>query len=156
MSNLSYRFIDELLRFLDRSDALSISKLLKVKNERYLSVYFKEDAKRYLSDKLENSQNDIYIWTEVIEYYILARNCLYNEDLPNAYENLSKSFKSLVDLIKDAKGNWSLLRTGFTTFFCHSLILPSRTMIFGWANHRCTLSLLPKASKRIFFFRSQI
>lgn len=104
MANLSYRFIDELLRFLDRSDAVSVSKLMKIKNDRYLTVYFKEDAKRYLSDKLENAQNDIYIWTEVIEYYILARNSLYNDDLPNAYDSLSKSFKSLVDLIKDAKG----------------------------------------------------
>lgn len=104
MANLSYKFIDELLRFLDRSDAVSVSKLMKIKNEKYLTVYFKEDAKRYLSDKLENAQNDIYIWTEVIEYYILARNSLYNDDLPNAYDSLSKSFKSLVDLIKDAKG----------------------------------------------------
>lgn len=108
MANLSYRFIDELLRFLDRSDAVSVSKLMKIKNEKYLTVYFKEDAKRYLSDKLENAQNDIYIWTEVIEYYILARNSLYNDDLPKAYDSLSKSFKSLVDLIKDAKGNLNL------------------------------------------------
>ena len=103
-NNLSYKFIDELLRYLNRGDAISVSKLLKLKNEKYLDVYFKEDAKRYLTDKLENLQNDVYIWSEVIEYYCLARNSLYNEDLMNGYESLTKSFKCLIDLIKDAKG----------------------------------------------------
>lgn len=108
-NNLSYKFIDELLRYLNRGDAISVSKLLKLKNEKYLDVYFKEDAKRYLTDKLENLQNDVYIWSEVIEYYCLARNSLYNEDLMNGYESLTKSFKCLIDLIKDAKEeNWQL------------------------------------------------
>ena len=98
--NLSLKFIDELLRYLNRSDAISIGKLLKLKNEKYREVYFKDDAKRYFEDKLQNLQNESYLWAEVIENYILARNCIYNEDLPNAFESLTKSFKCLIDLIK--------------------------------------------------------
>ena len=98
--NLSLKFIDELLRYLNRNDAISIGKLLKLKNEKYREVYFKDDAKRYYEEKLQNLQNESYLWAEVIENYILARNCIYNEDFPNAFESLTKSFKNLIDLIK--------------------------------------------------------
>lgn len=108
-NNLPNKFIDEFLRNLNRGDAVSIGKTIALKNEKYKDVYFKDDTKQYLADKLENSQNDIYVWTEVIEYYIIARNNLYNQEITEGYESLTKSFKSLIDLIKDAKDeNWQL------------------------------------------------
>lgn len=99
-NKLSYKFIDDLLYHLNNSDAVAIGKLIKLKNEKYRDVYFKEDAKQYLSNKLENSANEIYIWLEVIEYYILARNCLYNDEPTNGFDLLTKSFTSLINLIK--------------------------------------------------------
>ena len=102
-SNLAFKLIDELIRHLNRSDAISLGRILKIKNEQYKNVYFKDDAKKYLNDKLENSPNDIYIWAETIQLYVLARNCLFNRDFTNAFEWLTKSFKCLIDLIKDAK-----------------------------------------------------
>jgi len=108
-NNLPNKFIDELLRYLNRADAVNIGKTIALKNEKYKDIYFKEDNKRYLADKLEHSQNDIYVWTEVIEYYIIARNNLYNEEFTDGYESLTKSFKCLIDVIKDAKDeNWQL------------------------------------------------
>lgn len=127
--SLATRFIDEFVRQLNRGDAVSIGKLVKLKNERYLDVYFKEDAKRYLNDKLNNSPNDLYIWTNVMQNYMSARNNLVNEDLANGFESLTKAFKLLIELIKvlirhkffnciicnlfvfllkDTKGNYSL------------------------------------------------
>jgi len=99
-NSLPYKFIDDLLRRLNDSDATGVGKLLSLKNEKYRDVYFKEDAKQYLSNKLEDSQNDIYIWLEVVEYYILARNSLYNNELTNGFELLTKSFTALINLIK--------------------------------------------------------
>lgn len=108
-TKLPYKFIDDLLRRLNDSDATGVGKLLKLKNDKYLDLYFKEDAKHYLSNKLENSNNDIYIWLEVIEYYILARNSLYNDECNDGFELLTKSFTALINLIKDAKEeNWQL------------------------------------------------
>jgi hypothetical protein len=98
--NLSHKFIDELLRGLSKNDPILVAKLINIKNQKYKELYFKDEAKRYLTEKLENSQNDICMWAEVIEHYILARNSLYNEDLSNGFESLTKSFKFLIDLIK--------------------------------------------------------
>ena len=98
--SLATRFVDELVRQLNRSDAVAIGKLIKLKNDRYLDVYFKEDSKRYLNDKLNNSPNDLYTWTNVMQHYMSARNSLINEDLANGFESLTKSFKSLIELIK--------------------------------------------------------
>lgn len=107
--SLATRFVDELVRQLNRSDAVAIGKLIKLKNDRYLDVYFKEDSKRYLNDKLNNSPNDLYTWTNVMQYYMSARNSLINEDLANGFESLTKSFKLLIELIKDTKDeNWQL------------------------------------------------
>ncbi len=99
-NSLPIKFIDDLLRRLNQSDATGIGKILSLKNEKYYDVYFKEDAKQYLSNKLENSPNDIYIWLEVLEYYILARNSLYNKELTDGFELLTKSFTALINLIK--------------------------------------------------------
>ena len=108
-NNLTFKFIDDLFNQLNRGDAVALGRLLKIKNERYRKIYFKEDAKRYFTENLENSSDEIYSWSEVIEQYILARNSLFNDDLPNSFEHLTKSFKSLIDLIKDAKDeNWQL------------------------------------------------
>lgn len=110
MNNLAIRFIDEVFRYLSRTDAISLAKLLCIKNEHYRNLYFKDDAKKYLSDKFNNTPlNEIVVWAEVIQFYALARNSLFNEDYMNAFEYLTKSFKCLIDLIKDAKDeNWQL------------------------------------------------
>jgi hypothetical protein len=108
-SNLANRFIDDFFRHLGKKDVLSLAKLLNIKNEQYRELYFREEAKRYLADKLKNATNEVYNWGEIFEYYALARNSLYNADHVNAFEYLNKSFKALIDLIKDAKEeNWQL------------------------------------------------
>jgi hypothetical protein len=86
-----------------------LGKLLSIKNEQYKNLYFNENALLYLDDKIKNSSNEIFNWSEVIQYYVLARNNLKDEDIFNAFEFMTKSFKSLIDLIKDAKDeNWQL------------------------------------------------
>lgn len=107
--NLAYSFIDELFANLETNDPIALARVFSVKNPKYRLVYFKDDAKRYLTKKLEEAYDDVVTWADIIEYYILARNYLFNQDLPNAFELLSKSFKYLIDLIKDARDeNWQL------------------------------------------------
>ncbi len=68
-----------------------------------------DDAKEYIQKKFENDNNDNYVWSEVIEHYIHTRNYLLNEEYQNAFESLNRSFKALIELIKDAKDeNWQL------------------------------------------------
>jgi hypothetical protein len=68
-----------------------------------------DEDKNYIAEKFSNSSEDVYLWSEVVEQYVLARNFLINEDYMNAFESLNKSFKALIDLIKDAKDeNWQL------------------------------------------------
>ena len=106
---LSTRFIDEFFRLVGRQDALSISRLLNIKNAQYTNIYFKEDAMKYLDSKLSSSSNEMVNWGEVFQYYILARNSLFTQDFSNTFEFLTKSFKALIELIKDAKDeNWQL------------------------------------------------
>ena len=108
-STLATRFIDEFFRLLERGDAVSLGKLLKIENPAYRNVYFKEDAMNYLMSRLKNSSDEVVNWAEVIEYYVLARNSLLNDDYLNAFDYLTKSFKNLIDLINDAKDeNWQL------------------------------------------------
>ncbi|CAF0800664.1 unnamed protein product [Brachionus calyciflorus] len=103
------RFIDEIFRSLMTKDALSLAKLLSFKNHQYRSIYFSDESLRYLTDKFKNSPNEIYNWSEAINYYILSRNSIYKQEYINAFDFLNKSFKCLVDLIKDAKDeNWQL------------------------------------------------
>jgi hypothetical protein len=109
MSNLANRFIDETFRLLARKDVISLATIMNIKNEQYRDLYFRDDSKRYLSEKLKNASNEVYNWGEIVEYYALARNSLHNRDYINAFEFLNKSFKALIDLIKDAKEeNWQL------------------------------------------------
>lgn len=106
---LPIRFIDELFKYLNKCDPIPLARLLNFKNQQYKDIYFKEEAKRYISEKFENSNDDVLTWSEVIEHYVLARNYLINDDYENAFESLSKSFKALIDLIKDSKDeNWQL------------------------------------------------
>ena len=109
MSNLPNRFVDEFFRHLSRKDATSLARLLNLKNEQFKTVYFRDDSKRYLAEKLKAASNEVYNWGEIIEFYILSRNSLYNEDYINAYDFMNKSFKSLIELIREAKEeNWQL------------------------------------------------
>lgn len=40
-SNLPFKFIDELFRYLNRSEPIALARLLKIKNEQYKNIYFK-------------------------------------------------------------------------------------------------------------------
>ena len=103
------KFIDEIFQNLIKNDAISLAKLINLKNERYRQLFFEDDSKEYLKDKFTNCPNRIFNWTEVISNYILARNCLFSQDFINSFELMSKSFKSLIELIKEAKEeNWQL------------------------------------------------
>lgn len=128
---LANRFVDEMLRFLSRGDAVQLGQLLKIPQKHsisiststssnnkkakspsqlYASVYFDSQAMNYLTAELKRSEStDVYTWAEVIEYYILARNKLMDNSYAQAFELLTKSFKCLIDLIKDARDeNWQL------------------------------------------------
>jgi hypothetical protein len=108
-TSLAFKFIDELFNQLQSNDPIALANVFSIRNKKYKQVYFEDDAKRYLTEKLEDVYADIASWSDVIEYYILARNCLFKKDLPNGFDFLSKSFKYLVELIKDAKEeNWQL------------------------------------------------
>jgi hypothetical protein len=106
---LSNRFIDDLFRHLSTRDVNAFNQLITLRNEQYAQLYFKDESKRYFTERLKTQKNEIYNWGEIIEYYMLARNSLYNSDYINAYEYFTKSFKALIDFIKDAKEeNWHL------------------------------------------------
>ncbi len=109
MASLGNKFIDEIFRHLSRNDAISLGTLLKIKNPQYKKVFFNEDSMKYLTERFKTSTNEIYTWSEVISYYILTRNSLMNNDYADSFDLLTKSFKCLIDLIKDAKDeNWQL------------------------------------------------
>lgn len=109
MSSLEIRFIDEIFRCLARKDVTALAKHINIRNPQYAKLYFKEDSKRYVNDKLRQATNEVNYWCDVIQYYMLARNSLYNQDVINAFEYLNKSFKALIDVIKDARDeNWQL------------------------------------------------
>lgn len=109
MNSLANKFIDDIFRHLSRKDAISLGALFKLKNQQYKKLFFNEESKRYLEDKLKSTTNEIHNWSEVIYYYILARNSLMKDDYSDAFDLLTKSFKGLIDLIKDAKDeNWQL------------------------------------------------
>lgn len=103
------RFVDELVNYISKSDAVSIAKLINLRSGQYKSVYFNEDNKRYLIDRFQRAPNDVNNWLEVVNYYVLFKNCQANDDIIGAFDSLSKSFKSLIELIKDMKDdNWPL------------------------------------------------
>ena len=107
--NTPNRFIDILFTLLQRNDAVSLAKLLNIKNDQYKNLNFNENSMQYLDNKIKNSSTEIFNWSEVIQYYVLARNSLYEQDIFNAFEFMNKSFRCLIDLIKDAKDeNWQL------------------------------------------------
>lgn len=103
------RFIDQMLNDIRTTKSNNLSKLFSIRNKAYQSIYFSEENKSYLNEALENSIESVAIWSDIIEYHILARNCVIDKDFLNAFEYESKSFKSLVDLLKDSKDeNWQL------------------------------------------------
>lgn len=103
------QFINEVFSCLSRSDATGLAKLLSLKNTQYKNLYFSEEDKNQLTERFRTAPNDVYNWSEVINYYALFRNSAANEDYLAAYDLFSKAFKSLNDLIKDAKEeNWQL------------------------------------------------
>ena len=109
MNSQSNRFIDILFGLLRANDAISLGKLLSIKNEQYKNIYFNESSLQYLDNKIKSSPNEIFNWSEVIQRYVLSRNCLKDQDIFNAFEFMTMSFKCLIDLIKDAKDeNWQL------------------------------------------------
>lgn len=109
MSNTGRSFINEIFACLNKSDATGLAKVLSLKNVQYKSLYLSDDDKHMLTDRFRSAPNDIFNWSEVINYYALFRNSLGDEDYATAYDLFSKSFKSLNDLIKDAKEeNWQL------------------------------------------------
>jgi hypothetical protein len=105
----SNRFIDIFFGLLRQNDAVSLGKLINIKNEQYKNIYFNESSLEYLDNKIKSSPNEIFNWSEVIQYYVLARNSLKDQDIINAFEFMAKSFTALIGLIKDAKDeNWQL------------------------------------------------
>lgn len=105
----SNRFIDILFGLLRGNDAVSLGKLMSFKNEQYKNIYFNENSLEYLDNKIKTSPNEIFNWSEVIQYYVLTRNSLKDQDIFNAFECMTKSFTALIGLIKDAKDeNWQL------------------------------------------------
>lgn len=105
----SNRYINEIFACLAKSDAVGLSKLLNLKNKQYKNLFFSEDDKSQLTERFRTSPNEVYNWAEMINYYALFRNSLVNDDFITAFDLFSKAFKSLNDLIKDAKEeNWQL------------------------------------------------
>jgi hypothetical protein len=103
------KFISEVFQCLSKSDAVGLSRLLNLKNAQYKNLYFNENDKSYLVERFRTSTNEVNNWSDVINYYALFRNSLSNEDYMTAFDLFSKTFKSLNDLIKDAKDeNWQL------------------------------------------------
>lgn len=103
------RFINEVFACLNKSDANGLAKVLSLKNPVYKNLYFSEDDKNQLTERFGRSSNDVYNWSEMINFYALFRNSLVNEDFITAFDLFSKAFKSLNELIKDAKEeNWQL------------------------------------------------
>lgn len=105
----STRFINEVMSCLNKSDAIGLARVLNLKNPQYKNLYFSDDDKKQLTDRFRTTSNDVYNWSEMINFYVLFRNSLVNEDYITAFDLYSKAFKSFNDLIKDAKEeNWQL------------------------------------------------
>jgi len=63
----------------------------------------------YMFSMRNKASDEVSAWAEVVEYHILARNAVVEEQYINAFEYQSKSFKALIDFLKDAKDeNWQL------------------------------------------------
>jgi hypothetical protein len=102
-------YIDQLFQALRQNDSVKLEKLFNMRCSLYKSVYFNDESKKYINSLFENSSNDVYTWFEVVENHILARNSLFEQDFVNSFDWHTKSFKCLIDLLKDAKDeNWQL------------------------------------------------
>lgn len=109
MHYLATKFLDDLFRCLESCDAIGLAKLLNFRNVQYRSFQFHKDFMSALTDRFNRSSDAVCAWAEVVEYYILARNSLMSANLTDAFDWLTKSFKKLIDLLKDAKDeNWQL------------------------------------------------
>ena len=103
------KYLDQLLRGIRDNYSEFQSKLFNIRNKTYKTVYFSQDSRNYLDNLFENASDVVYTWYETVQYHLLARNNVIDNDLLNAFEYQSRSFKALVDLIKDAKEeNWQL------------------------------------------------
>ena len=102
-------YIDLLVKGIRDRDSDLLSKIFNMRYKGYKNLYFNDESMKYYENIFENSSEMVSIWYETSSFHIMARNCLLNNDIFNAFDRQSRSFKALVDLIKDAKDeNWQL------------------------------------------------
>ena len=103
------KFIDQLLNGLREREPELLSKIFNIRYQAFKKIYFNDDSQRYLNNIFHTAPEYVSAWFETVQYHLLARNAVLNNDYFNAFEFQNRSFKALVDLIKDAKEeNWQL------------------------------------------------
>lgn len=106
---MTKRYVDLIFQCIKNQNSLKLADLFNIRHKEWKNIYFNEADKRYLNNLLSQCSNEITQWSEIIEYHVLARNSIKANDFQQAFDYQSKSFKCLIDLLKDAKDeNWQL------------------------------------------------
>ena len=103
------RYIDQMVRGIRDRDSDALSKIFNIRYKAFKNIYFNNDSQGYFANIFDNPSDPVSAWYETVHFHLVARNNILDNKMLDGFENQNRSFKALVDLIKDAKDeNWQL------------------------------------------------